>query len=629
MDDVRASLANLADPRRRVSGPRPATAKSESKPEVRLERAFCTWEKGGLELTLFPTGGWVEAVPQALDLPERWDTFGRLQVRVEAVDGPVRVEVSVAGARSRLVETRDLECGEEAVLDVPLDDLPLAAGTQPPHAVSAVRLTGTWVGGPATRLVRLKGLALIARTDGPPGPRVDRFGQRASGAWPGKVQGEEDLRAAREAEALELEAMVLPPDRDEYGGWMAGPALEASGFFRADRDAEGRWWLVDPRGRPFWSLGTTGVRTTSEATPPAGREFLYEALPGPDGPFAAAWSDRGFSFYCWNVLRKYGSKEDWRDAVVRRFRRWGMNTIANTSEDIVLDQRAVPHVRRADTRGPGLAMATQRFPDVFDPAWEAHLDEIFARRLAPNRDNPWLLGYFVDNEWPWRDMRLLETGPKTALRREWQSFVRRSEGAEGDLGDLSAEAVPAEGPLRDLVRAFEAHYAERYFTTVARLVHKHDPNHLYLGCRFVQEPPHESIIRAARHADVVSVNCYSLYPDRGRFEDWHRACGRPILIGEHHLPLASERQLAPHYSAFSEAERRRYYVKFLRQTARMPFAVGSHWFQFADQPPTGRTSDGENQTIGLVDITDRPHLDLIGAVREVAARMYAWHAAAV
>lgn len=44
-------------------------------------------------------------------------------------------------------------------------------------------------------------------------------------------------------------------------------------------------------------------------------------------------------------------------------------------------------------------------------------------------------------------------------------------------------------------------------------------------------------------------------------------------------------------------------------------SVGAHWFQYADQPVTGRLLDGENSHIGLVGITDIPFGGFVEAVR--------------
>jgi hypothetical protein len=53
--------------------------------------------------------------------------------------------------------------------------------------------------------------------------------------------------------------------------------------------------------------------------------------------------------------------------------------------------------------------------------------------------------------------------------------------------------------------------------------------------------------------------------------------------------------------------------------------IGTHWFQWIDQPSTGR-SDGENYNIGFVDVTDRPYLEMIGAVVRTHQRLYQIHA---
>jgi hypothetical protein len=40
-----------------------------------------------------------------------------------------------------------------------------------------------------------------------------------------------------------------------------------------------------------------------------------------------------------------------------------------------------------------------------------------------------------------------------------------------------------------------------------------------------------------------------------------------------------------------------------------------HWFQYADQPVSGRLLDGENSHVGLVGITDIPFGGFVEAVR--------------
>ena len=89
-------------------------------------------------------------------------------------------------------------------------------------------------------------------------PFIDTFGQYRHRDWPGKTHSEEELRARAAAEAKELAANPGPAGWDAWGGWKAGPQLEAGGFFRTTKYA-GRWWLVDPDGRLFWSHGVDCV----------------------------------------------------------------------------------------------------------------------------------------------------------------------------------------------------------------------------------------------------------------------------------------------------------------------------------------------------------------------------------
>ncbi len=649
MDDVRAVLENFADPARRKDRDRWEAFQAGGgglvrRADVDLDGATCTWEGDHLDVAFASSAGRIEASPSALELPDDWQAYGRLRLSLTAPDAAVRVGLTVVGARCRLRDECDLAGGETAEIELDLSDLPLAAGVRPLYEPAAVRISAWWVGGDTTRQVLLGDLVLEAAPERKaPQPVVDRFGQRIHASWPGKVASEGDLSRAAADEATSSLAAAAPPGRwNEFGGWTGGPSFEAGGFFRVDRDDDGRWWLVDPTGRPFWSVGVTGIRTTHGGTPVAGREFLYEELPDPAGPLADAYGERGLSFYCLNVLRKYGSKEAWRERVLERLRAWGLNTVGCWSEDLMLDQPRVPHVRFIRSTGEGAPMATGRFPDVFDPAWREWLGGELAASAGPHRDDPLLLGYFVDNELPWRGTALMDAPAEGPLKRAWESFVRerhpRIEEVPGpwsrpvqdwpDLRHLTTEDVPESGRARDLVRSFVGRYAEVYFRTIAERLKAHDPNHLYLGCRFVQNPPGEAIVRAARHADVVSVNCYSLYPDRGRFDGWHAACGRPILIGEHHLALRGPRQLEPLYPAFTERERQKYHVQYVREIARRPYGVGCHWYQWADQPLTGRPGDGEDQTIGLVDVADLPHAELVAATREVAANVYGWHASA-
>ncbi len=208
-------------------------------------------------------------------------------------------------------------------------------------------------------------------------PFVDRYGQCKYKEWPGKVHSDEDIRAGAETEERDLSRYTAPAGLDQYGGWVSGPRLRASGHFRVEKH-EGKWWLVDPEGRLFWSNGIDCVRF-DESTKVEGRERYFE-FPAPSGNFLAR-----------NLKIKYGN--EWRSAaaelVHRRLRSWGINTIGAWSDREIFLKRRTPYTVIFDS------------PADIEPESEAWIGD-FRRQFTEARswmnDDPWCLGFFVGNE---------------------------------------------------------------------------------------------------------------------------------------------------------------------------------------------------------------------------------------
>ena len=144
-----------------------------------------------------------------------------------------------------------------------------------------------------------------------------------------------------------------------------------------------------------------------------------------------------------------------------------------------------------------------------------------------------------------------------------------------------------------------------------------------LGIRFGGEPS-EAVVRAARGFDVFSENIYSHGPDRAKLDRLYALVQRPILIGEFHIG-APQRGLAPGLvQAANQEERGVAYRYYVEQFAAHPALVGTHWFQWLDQPATGR-NDGENYNIGFIDVTDRPYDELVAAAKLTHDRLLEVH----
>ena len=402
-------------------------------------------------------------------------------------------------------------------------------------------------------------------------PFVDRFGQFKHGDWAGKVKSKGDLKRFAAKEADDLTKNPGPADRSKYGGWVKGPRLKATGHFRVEKNG-GKWWLVDPEGRLFWSHGIDCVRFEAR-TRTAGRETYFEELP------EGFQSKGSVDFAKANQRAKYGP--DWQNTAVdlahRRLRSWGMNTVGNWSDSKACTGTGQPYVLAIHYGGWGKEGVAEL---ILNPE---KLREALRKRLAAEKgassEDPWCIGYFVDNEISWR------------------------KGMDAEL----------------------------YYKIVSEEVRRAAPNKLYLGSRLHgHAAPHGSkphlVAAAAKYCDVVSVNRYRFSPSDIRMLD---GVDVPMIIGEFHFGALDGGMIHPGLRGVSnQAQRANAYEHYLTQALKHPHIVGAHWFQYREQNITGR-GDGENYQIGFVDICDTPYQEIVDASRRIGNRLYELRTAGV
>lgn len=626
-------------------------------------------ERDGLDPYLFDDGpGWPALRFQAR-APLDWTGAAALVVPVRnPADTPfvllVRLDDSVGadGGDRSLTGLATLAPHQRATVVLPLGAAPPGMRGRPPSGLAlragdlvmpdvrgtvdlrhvvAMHLSGTPGAGDRTLLI---GTPMLRHggTDGPPsadGPIADGFGQAIQGAWPEKVLDEADLarKLDRAADEVRRLAAAAPQGAGHWGG-VAGPAQAATGFFHTAQAAGGRWMLVTPDGHPFFSLGVDAV-TSANPTIVAGREALFAGLPRPGDPLSRFYGlDEGRrTFDIGNANLARGLGPDWRSrwpaATVGRLQAWGFNTLGTWSEAALAP--ALPHVAFTDVEGASAAvpMGGRNLPDPFDPRFATVADEVAAVMAAAGRGDAGLIGYFSGNELPWGEAdRPAEGLAAHVLRLEPASPARRalvedlqarypnpaawSEAwglprPDGWDAPVTVPAAPTAAALADMAR-FEGRFASRYFATVAAALKRHDPDHLYLGTRFASATP-AVVAACARWCDVLSFNVYGPTPD-ARAALW-RGLDRPVLIGEFHFGSLDRGSFWPGMQAVpAEADRGPAYAVYLRAALADPAIVGVAWYQYADEPLTGRPYDGENGHIGLVAVTDVPYAGFVDAV---------------
>jgi hypothetical protein len=331
-------------------------------------------------------------------------------------------------------------------------------------------------------------------------------------------------------------------------------------------------------------------------------------------------------------------------------RAWGFNTIGNWSDPGLTDRGTTPYVLQIYVWGDYAQVGDgsdihSNMPDVFDPAFGPAVEARIEQEAPAHKDDPHLIGYFVDNELPWgiRDstapgsryalaVNTLHLGARSPAK---QAFVRllakeynRIEvfDAAWDLAvtsweELAADqmtlpvATTAKANVKADLSAFTLLYAKTYYLTVATAIRRHDPNHLYLGSRFQARTP-EAVQACAQYCDVVSFNIYNREISGEEWARFHEFA-KPAIISEFQFG-SSDRGLfwAGLYNVAAEEQRGPAYAHYLRSAMANPDIVGCHWFQYVDEPLTGRPRDGENGHIGFVSVADVPYSDFVSAVRE-------------
>jgi hypothetical protein len=390
-------------------------------------------------------------------------------------------------------------------------------------------------------------------------PFIDRYGQFKHREWPGKVHTDADLAANRQREDADLAAHPGPAGLDRFGGWAVGPQLAATGNFRTEK-YRGKWWLVDPLGRLFWSDGLDCVGFGQSLTLTRGRERFYDD-PAPLGNFLTR-----------NLQTKYGT--DWLavtdDRLLRRLHSWGLNTIGGSSDRAFGQKQRVPYTLQLSSGGRASPI------NLDSPAWSAKLRQTLTTASAAIKDDPWCIGFFVDNE-------------------------------------IHVSEDPA--------------WFERYYRQVSAIAHELLPAKLYLGSRLdyhdwpdVPEFRRQIVRVAAKYCDVISFNFYKF-----TLEDVALPPGvdRPALVGEFHMG-ALDRGLfhTGLRSVVNQDQRAEAYRYYVTSALRNPAIVGAHWFQCYDESTTGRP-DGEDYQIGFLDICDTPYPETIAAARDIGDQLYA------
>jgi hypothetical protein len=415
------------------------------------------------------------------------------------------------------------------------------------------------------------------------------------------------------------------PDSDDAFAVVRG----TEGFWRIAQDTSGVWWFLSPDNQTEFLNTINTVQPFQRARSAFGPHYISQDWDG--------------------GATSHGDIDAWAAATLPRVLAAGFKGLGAWSHPR-FHQMDVAMTRDLNI---WLWMAGDA-RRLYSPEWPAIAEEAVKAQVLPLRDNRNLIGYFTDNELDWGDGT---SGPRAyfdglapedpnrrmvvqVIRSLWPDIDSFNTDWNTDLAhwaDLDQwERLPYQ-PQRTYGRLYSAwlyQLASDYFRITTALIRQYDPNHLILGVRFKGHAPPE-VVRASRdYTDAQSLNYYvaDARLDMEMFEMMYRESGQPIIIGEyafHALDGRSGNRNTVGFSAqvFDQQARADGYRLMTSRLARVPWVIGAEWFQWMDEPPSGRSADGEDVNFGIVDIDDRPYEHMIQAILETTPRLNDLHAA--
>ena len=407
------------------------------------------------------------------------------------------------------------------------------------------------------------------------------------------------------------------PATDAYGGWTIMNLGNPDGYFRVQK-AAGRWWLVDPLGNIFLSKGV------------------------------AVFSPGSSTRQAENIQTKFGNNTNWAKAESQFLKEQGFNSLGAWSlVDIVKSiPEPMPYTVILSPMGSYIgelknssdatlkaafkAAGWEGYPYDFAMVFDERFDQVVESTLSKAstyKNDKYLMGYFIDNEIPWKDYALeycLTKWPSTHINHQKaQEWLDQRKGKAGcTISDATA----------DDKKAFIAYCYEVYLQKVTTVLKKYDPNHLFLGDRFNQwnyELVNPEMFRVAgKYVDVVSINHYQRWePDAEAMRNWEAWSGKPFMVTEFYtkgIDSGMGNTTGAGWVVKTQKDRGLFYQNFVNQLLKSKVCVGWHWFTYMDNDPTNTGADSSNidSNKGIVQWDCTRYDDCINQMRTLNECVY-------
>ena len=300
---------------------------------------------------------------------------------------------------------------------------------------------------------------------------------------PGWGYGENIFRTVETIEGYEYKE---DEQLDVYGGYMGwGQIGEKTGFFHTEF-INGRWWVIDPLGYPFFRTAINTITPNDYAK------------------------------------KLYGTTDIWAQVTTDKLKEIGVNSVGGWSSPELnnayqpLTYTLITKTLRTYATKLGVEISTaggSQFKDavspVFNPEFVDFATEDITKQISPLVNDPNVYGWMSDNELEYNEaalpgyLALDPTLPENvySYAMGW-TFMYMETGCKAKVSykDVTEEHK----------KEFISVIFDRYFDVVTTIIKDVDPNHMYLGSRFVSGcVKNDYVLKiSGLYCDVITYNCY-------------------------------------------------------------------------------------------------------------------------
>ncbi|MBT3385657.1 MAG: agarase [Prolixibacteraceae bacterium] len=396
------------------------------------------------------------------------------------------------------------------------------------------------------------------------------------------------------------------PQFSKFGGDKKNQ-VEASGFFRTEK-IDGRWWIIDPEGYLFIHKAVNGLKRGGSERNLKGFDEKYNS--------PVDWMTQTAQMVKSNGFNGAGSWSE--DNVIREMQQGRENQLAYTINLNFMS--GYGKIRGGTYAVPGHTGYPNSTIFAFDEEFKIFCEEK-AKNLVQYKNDKNLLGYFSDNEMPFKTSNL--EGYLSLENKNDQGYLA----AKKWLDEKGIEELEITDETRNEFLAF---CGETYFSIVNNAIKKYDPNHLYLGPRlYSSEKNNEAFMTVAgKYIDVVSCNYYGRWtPREEELYNWANWTGKPFMITEWYVK--GEDSGLPNVTGAgwivkTQHDRGLFYQNYTLKLLESKSCVGWHWFKYIDNDPEQEGTELSNMDAnkGIVNNDYDEYIPLLNLMKDVNLQAY-------